>query len=66
MSGYREDGSVTDECRLLMEQYQQKFGELPPLFIMENPIEQMQHAMLVGKPYNPMPGDPGIPSDAFF
>ena len=66
MTGYREDGSPTEELNRLIDEYKQKFGEMPPLFVMTRPVEQIQHAMLVGKPYDPMPGDPGIPSDAVF
>lgn len=66
MSGYDELDEPTEELLNLVDEYTSKFGTLPPLFIMDSPVEQIQHAMLVGKPYNPMPGDPGIPSDAIF
>jgi hypothetical protein len=59
------------EFVLLMEAYLERFGEWAPVFIMGDRSQAtimrlIREALALNKPYNPMPGDPGIRSDAIF
>lgn len=54
------------ELVVLALEYENKFGEMPPLLMMSDPVEQVKTALISGRPFSRMPGDPGIPSDAVF